>query len=245
MLMRKIGILRAIYRYPVKSMAGELLISAALGWHGIDGDRRFALVRKAGSGGYPWLIASKLPALVTYKAYYHSSGGSSSKDVTVTTPSGTSLTLDRPELHAEITEQFGSPVEPVRLENGIFDDAPISLITTATIAAMEHDTGRNLDVRRFRPNLLIGQDEGEQWGEDSWKGKSIIIGNAPDAPALLVTTDDLRCTMVNIDPETAATDPLILKTIVTTRNNCAGVYGTILRCGTIRTGDSVYIEERP
>jgi hypothetical protein len=53
----EIGQIKAIFRYPVKSMAGEQLDSANLGWHGLDGDRRFAFRRIADEGGFPWLTA--------------------------------------------------------------------------------------------------------------------------------------------------------------------------------------------
>ena len=63
----EIGRIQAIYRYPVKSMAGEALEHSQLGWYGLDGDRRFAFRRIAKQDGFPWLTASKLPALLLYK----------------------------------------------------------------------------------------------------------------------------------------------------------------------------------
>ena len=56
-----VGQVEAIFRYPVKSMAGERLEAATLGWHGVDGDRRLALRRIDDRSGFPWLTASKLP----------------------------------------------------------------------------------------------------------------------------------------------------------------------------------------
>ena len=40
---QEIGVIRSLYRYPVKSMAGVSLLTATLGWHGFAGDRHFAL----------------------------------------------------------------------------------------------------------------------------------------------------------------------------------------------------------
>ncbi|HEX6852230.1 MAG TPA: MOSC domain-containing protein [Candidatus Polarisedimenticolaceae bacterium] len=59
----KIGEVEALFRYPVKSMGGEPLELADLGWHGLDGDRRLALRRLDDRSGFPWLTASKLPEL--------------------------------------------------------------------------------------------------------------------------------------------------------------------------------------
>jgi uncharacterized protein YcbX len=54
----EIGRIEAIFRYPVKSMRGEPLDSATLGWHGLDGDRRLAFRRLDERGGFPWLSAT-------------------------------------------------------------------------------------------------------------------------------------------------------------------------------------------
>ena len=66
-----IGHIEAIFRCPIKSMAAERLEAAQLGWHGIDGDRRFALRRLEDHGGKPWLTASKLPELLRYTPICH------------------------------------------------------------------------------------------------------------------------------------------------------------------------------
>src|SRR5258708_15239827 len=62
----RIGEVEAIFRYPVKSMGGERLEVANLGWHGLDGDRRLAFRRMDDRGGFPWLSASKLPDLLLF-----------------------------------------------------------------------------------------------------------------------------------------------------------------------------------
>ena len=62
----EIGHVEAIFRYPVKSTGGERLEVANLGWHGLDGDRRLAFRRMDDNSGFPWLSASKLPALLLF-----------------------------------------------------------------------------------------------------------------------------------------------------------------------------------
>ncbi|HME31523.1 MAG TPA: MOSC N-terminal beta barrel domain-containing protein, partial [Terriglobales bacterium] len=62
----EIGSVEAIFGYPVKSMAGERLEAAELGWYGIEGDRRLAFRRVDDRSGMPWLTASKLPELVLF-----------------------------------------------------------------------------------------------------------------------------------------------------------------------------------
>jgi len=68
--MEILGTVRAIYRYPVKSMAGETQAAADLGWHGLDGDRRFAFRLLGNASGFPWLQASKLPGLLRYRPFF-------------------------------------------------------------------------------------------------------------------------------------------------------------------------------
>ena len=62
----EIGHVEAIFRYPVKSMGGERLEVAELGWHGLDGDRRLAIRRMDDRSGFPWLTAGKLPDLLLF-----------------------------------------------------------------------------------------------------------------------------------------------------------------------------------
>ena len=62
----EIGQVETIFRYPVKSMAGERLEDANLGWYGLDGDRRLAFRRMDDRSGMPWLTASKLPDLLLF-----------------------------------------------------------------------------------------------------------------------------------------------------------------------------------
>ena len=68
-MIREIGTVIGIYRYPVKSMAGQQLNTAQLGWHGLEGDRHFAFRRVGVETGFPWLTAGKLPKLIHYAPF--------------------------------------------------------------------------------------------------------------------------------------------------------------------------------
>src|SRR5580765_839470 len=94
----KIGRISAIFRYPVKSMAGELLDAARLGWHGIEGDRRFAFRRLNDKSGFPWLSASKLPQLLLYKPFGLDSNTGELLPTHVRTPDGKEYELQSDEL---------------------------------------------------------------------------------------------------------------------------------------------------
>ena len=129
----KVGEVEALFRYPVKSMSGEPLEAADLGWHGLDGDRRLAFRRADDRGGFPWLTASKLPELILYAPRGGSPAVSGNLPTHVRTPEGEELALFGQELAAEVGRRHGSPVEMMHLNRGIFDEASISVITSATV----------------------------------------------------------------------------------------------------------------
>src|SRR5271156_6764820 len=94
----EIGHVEAIFRYPVKSMRGERLEAAQLGWHGLDGDRRLGFRRMNDRGGFPWLSASHLPALVLFAPLGREDGTQSDLPTHVCTPDGQELPVFGEEL---------------------------------------------------------------------------------------------------------------------------------------------------
>ena len=68
-----------------------------------------------------------------------------------------------------------------------------------------------------------------------------MFGNRELRPAVSVTVRDVRCLMINLDPDTGTQDARVLKTVVRLNKNNAGVYGTVVQTGTIRVGDPVRI----
>ena len=211
-----------------------------LGWHGLDGDRRFAFRRIGDDGDFPWLSAGRLPERVLYQPVGFDNNGVESLPTHVRTPSGASLELRSAELDAEISERFGSPVELMHLKHGIFDEAAISVISLATIAGIGREAGvEDLDRRRFRANIVLETERREPFLEDEWVGGTLMFGDGDQPPAVSVTMRDLRCVMVNLDPDTAAKESRVMKTVVRLNQNNAGVYATVLRTGMIHVGGRV------
>jgi uncharacterized protein YcbX len=237
-----VGHVREITRYPIKSMAGVPADSALLGWHGLDGDRRFAFRRLNDSGGFPWLSASRLPELLLYHPVGLDDSSGETLPTHVRTPDGSQLELRSIELNAEISRRFGSDVELMNLKHGIFDEAAISVISLTTIAGIGREAGLDLDPpdhRRFRANITVETESNEPFLEDEWIGGTLVFGDLSGGPTVSVTLRDLRCVMVNLDPDTAATDARVMKTVVRLNQNNAGVYATVVRTGKIRVGDRV------
>jgi MOSC domain-containing protein YiiM len=70
--------------------------------------------------------------------------------------------------------------------------------------------------------------------------KVLVFGDADSGgPAVSVTQRDLRCMMLNLDPDTAAQDGRVMRTVVRLNANYAGVYAAVVRSGTVRVGDRV------
>ena len=239
----ELGRISAIFRYPVKSMAGELLDVARLSWHGIEGDRRLAFRRLTDKSGFPWLTASKLPQLLLYKPV-RLDGNPNNKNgellpTHVRTPDGKEYELRSDELRKEISSRYGSDVELMNLNHGIFDEACISVISLCTVHCVERESGRDVDFRRFRPNVVIETDSAEPFEEDRWVGRTLMFGEGNSGAALRVTMRDERCVMVNFDPDTAEGDSEVMKTVVRMNENCAGGYGTVVSAGELRVGQVV------
>src|SRR5262245_1248047 len=223
-------------------MAGIATESAILGWHGLDGDRRFAFRRVGDNSGFPWLSASRLPELILYHPVGLEESTGEPLPNHVRTPGGSTMEQRRRELTDAVAACFGTVLELVKLRHGMFDEATISLICPATIAGIGREAGRELDRRRFRTNIVVETEGGEPFLEDDWVGGMLAFGDGDPLPAVSVTMRDTRCVMINFDPETAERDARVMKTVVRLNGNTAGVYATVVRSGRIRVGDRVTLQ---
>jgi uncharacterized protein YcbX len=237
----EIGQVEAIFRYPVKSMGGERLDAAQLGWHGLDGDRRLAFRRMDDRSGFPWLTASKLPDLLLFAPQRREDGAQGDLPTHIRTPDGEQMPVFGEDLAREVGRRYGAPVQMMQLKHGIFDDASISVIASDTVREIERLAGRSLDVRRFRPNVVVRLLRSVPFQEDEWLGGVLLFGEGDDAPAISVTMRDLRCSMVNLDPASASSAPEVMKAIVGANQNNAGIYGTVTRIGRLAVGQTIFL----
>jgi MOSC domain-containing protein len=237
----EIGHVEAIFRYPVKSMRGEPLEVANVGWHGLDGDRRLAFRRIDDRSGFPWLIASKLPELLLFAPHRREDGAQGDLPTHVRTPDGEEMPVFGEDLATEVGRRYGAPVQMMQLNNGIFDDASISVIASDTVREIGRLAGRSADVRRFRPNVLVRLLRPVPFQENEWVGGVLSFGEGDDAPAITVTARDVRCSMVNLDPDSARRAPEVLKAVVRANENNAGIYGAVTRIGRLAVGQTVFV----
>jgi uncharacterized protein YcbX len=222
-------------------MRGEPLAAATLGWHGLDGDRRLAFRRLDGRGDFPWLTASKLPELILFTPQRPGDGAGDSLPTHVRTPEGEEIPVFEQALAADIGRRCGLRVEMMQLKHGIFDDASISVITSDTVREISRLAGTCADVRRFRANIVVRSSGRVPFEEDDWLGGVLTFGHANDAAAITVTTRDVRCAMVNLDPDGGRSSPELLKAVVSANQNNAGVYATVTRVGQLAVGQTIFL----
>jgi uncharacterized protein len=238
---KEVAVVTAVTRYPVKSMAGEELQNARIGWHGIAGDRRFAFLRLHNRSGFPWLTAREVPQLVTYHPGFTNPQDANNSNVVVETPNGARFGVDSTELLQELQAASGEPLHLLRLYGGVFDANDLSIISTQTIASIGGDVDAELDPRRFRSNILIESMDARSFAEDRWVGQLMVFGERPDSARVRLYRKDLRCVVVNVNPTNGVEDCDVLRPIVRQRKNLAGLYAGSERPGTVEVGDVVRI----
>jgi uncharacterized protein len=229
-----VGRVAAVLRYPVKSMAAEPVEHADVSWHGLSGDRRWAFVRPDLQGnGFPWLTLRQRNDLNDYHPCWTGPDPDTS-GLIVRTPAGDRFDVTASALAAEL----GEGVRVMKLDRGAFDTFPLSLITTRTVEGLGELLGTDLDVRRFRPNLVVEAFGGAAFPEDEWVGRNLTIGTT----SMRIDGRDKRCVVVNVDPVTGRRDPTVLRAIAAHRQTRLGVYGSTMRPGHVAVGDSVFLQ---
>jgi len=232
--MTVVGRVAALWRYPVKSMAGEELDGVEVSWHGLAGDRRWAFIRDGQvRSGFPWLTIRERPELAHYRPRFAEPDRPNASATLVRTPGGGELDVADPALAAEL----GPGARVIKQDRGVFDTMPLSLLTTQTLAGLGRLVGTDLAAGRFRPNLLVDACE-RGFPEDTWVGRVLRVGGL----RMRVDQRDKRCVMVTIDPVTLRRDPAILRAIARERDSRLGVYGSTVEPGRVAVGDPVELE---
>jgi uncharacterized protein len=238
----EIGHVEVIFRYPVKSMRGERLESANLGWPGLEGDRRLAFRRIDNQSGMPWLTASKLPDLLLFAPQCREDGAQGDIPTHIRTPEGQEMPVFGEDLAREVGRRYGAPVQMTRLRHGIFDEASISVIASDTMREIGRLAGRSLDMRRFRPNVVVRLLRSVPFQEDEWLGGVLSFGEGDDAPAINVTMRDERCSMV-LDPDSASSARQMLSSVRRFPRSLSRWLRTVLSIPSAK-GDNGFMDRR-
>ncbi|MBN2910235.1 MOSC domain-containing protein [Polycladomyces sp. WAk] len=241
--MHPIGEIKEIMRYPVKSFQGESVQRAKVMKYGLYGDRSHAFLDETRPDKF--LTISQCPEMVRYQARFL--GEESLNDyppVEITTPDGKVYFWGDTELQHHIERMAGrkvSPVEfpPTHVPFGAIEEEHVQIVTDASLEKLQELWGKEIDVRRFRPNFLFTLYQKVPFVEDNWLGKMLKIGELE----LMVKRHCERCMIITVDPKDANRDTTLLKTVVKERNNCFGVYATVIKPGEIEVGQQVLLIE--
>ena len=207
-----------LWRYPVKSLRGELLQQAEVLTTGIRGDREIVVVSKSRDR----VITSR-----THHRLLGLQGGISPETHAATI---NEIPWDNPAAQAMIEEAVGEAVQLVHVTSTErFDVLPLLVATDGAITAF------GVDRRRFRPNILIGGVEGLM--ERQWEGKQIRIGEVEIHAAQLRA----RCVMTTYDPDSLQQDRNVLFRIVKELDGTMALDCSVITPGTIRVGDAVTV----
>ena len=134
-----------LWRYPVKSMAGESLGETAVGWHGMAGDRRWAFVRgDTPRSGFPWLTIREQPRMLHYRPALRDRSRPDHSEVWVRTPQGEELEVVDPALAGELAPG----ARAIKLDRGAFDVSVVSLLSHQSVSAIAGRLGSELDPQR-------------------------------------------------------------------------------------------------
>lgn len=259
--MRVVGKIESLWRYPVKSMRGEELQEAFVGFPGVYGDRLHAFRSSGAPKGFPYLTGRELAGMLLYRPRYRhpertmkpgnlaeaealGSGltpvyaGLCDFMVDVETPAGERLAIDDPRLISMLREGLHDKHELtlLRSDRSMTDCRPISIIAMQTARRLSQEFGIDLDKRRFRANLYIDLESGNAFGEDEFVGRTLRIG---PKTAIAVVNRDTRCKMITLDPDTAQPSPEIMRRLARDHESKAGIYGAVVAEGTIRPGDEI------
>jgi uncharacterized protein len=208
----------SLWRYPVKSLAGQSLTDAQLTSLGIPGDR---IVQVLGPEG-----------VRTSRRHYRLLGlrGTLGDDGR---PLIDGLPWDHPDALARVRAAAGADAWLAHDEGPRrFDVLPLLVATDGAVNAF----GR--DVRRLRPNILIGGVAG--LAEFDWEGSELHIGDA----VIGIDSRRGRCPMTTVDPDTLERDPEVLRDIGRRFGGRLALNAEVLVPGHVRIGDEVRLVTR-
>lgn len=225
---------RELWRYPVASAGGERVEAVDVGRGRIKGDREFLLVDLlSGEVAAPEKLPRWRPALQLSASW--------DKGGMIAGPSW-SLSFSDPKLDDVLSDHFGfrcglrrelteleTPRGPVCV-HARYEVSLLHIVSATAIAELAaHLPGSRLDVRRFRPNIVVDADI----RDDAAAGRRFEAGLVKG----VVTEATKRCGMTMIAQTGLPEDPEILRAILRKRNRCLGVYATVLEGVSISVGD--------
>jgi uncharacterized protein YcbX len=226
------GILAELWRWPVKSMAGEALEAARLDARGIGGDRAHVVVHQH-KGSVQALTAREAPRLLAWRGSYPLAAdlGLRPDDppfATVTAPEGRVFAWGDPRLQHALADDLGRDV-------ALHREPDVTL--EATRAALAAELAEPIDLRRFRTNLHLVTDA-EPWAELGWEGGRVRF---PSGVELELLHPCERCAIPTRHPDTQAKWPRLLRHLAAEHGTRFGINARVIVPGRVQCGAAVEI----
>jgi uncharacterized protein len=256
-----IGKVDSLWRYPVKSMRGQELDEAFIGFSGVYGDRLFAFKSDASPKGFPYLTGREQQEMLRYHPRFRdpekatqpanlaeakaiapgltaAPADPADLGVDVETPWGESLAIDDSALIRMLGDSIDAAhtLTLLHSDHAMTDCRPVSLFSIQTAQQLGQELGVAADKRRFRANIYLDFNSRAGFGEDALVGRSLRIGSKA---VISILERDPRCKMITLDPDTGESNPQFLQKVAEAHSGMAGVYGAVLVEGTLRKGDAV------
>ena len=261
--MVNLGTVESLWRYPVKSMSGEEMTQAFMGFSGFYGDRCYAFKNSSARKGFPYLNANIQQHMLRYRPQFRyperamrppnlieamsiepgvtpANGNAEDMILDVVTPSGVVVAVDDPALIKMLGEGLRGEnhLTLVRSDRALTDCRPVSLISVQTVRQVEEESGIPIDKRRFRANVYLNLASEDGFAEDTLVGRKLRIGSSAE---IAVLERDPRCKMMSLDPDTGEHKPEVLREVAKAHTNFAGVYCAVLVEGTLTKGDLIHL----
>jgi uncharacterized protein len=269
-MMHRVGSIGELWRFPVKSMQGERVPSVSLGPLGIEGDCRWAL-RDVTNGK---IISAKVPKLGTPLLSCSASIDASGATTVVIGATGYRVPDEVEAIDAALSALLGRAVHleaattndevyesewpelpdmalsgitlDLSLRRGTFADlSALHVITSASLAHVGSlAEGSKIDVRRFRPSMVVTVDEGSGFVENDWVDRRARIGDA----VVAFGAASPRCIMTTVAQPGLPRDVRVLQTIAAYNKRdfggfgnfaCLGIYAEVVEPGVVHVGDAV------
>jgi uncharacterized protein YcbX len=261
--MQTVGRVESLWRYPVKSMRGERLDEAFVGFSGIYGDRLYAFRSTGAPVGFPYLTGRELEHMLLFQPrfrQFESMRRPPNLDeaealapgvtpvyavepdtaVDVTAPDGKTYHIDDPTLIDRLSDGLRErhALSVVRSDRSMTDCRPVSIFGVWTARQLSDEVGTEIDKRRFRANIYIDFGSRKGFAEDDLVGETLRIGRKA---TMAILERDPRCKMITLDPDTAQQNPDVMRGVARNHDGKAGVYAAVLIEGTIQPGDEVAV----
>lgn len=235
-----------LWRYPVKSMRGQAVASAAADMRGLIGDRLFAVRDEQGKfgSGKDTRRFRRMDGLLDFAALDPGDPADSRDCAPVlVAPDGARWPVPSAEADAAVRAHLRRDDVRVAAEDEVphHDAAPLHLVTTATLdwfaEALEEVPS---DDRRLRPNLVVAVPGGGAFAEDGWAGRRLRVA-APGGLVIEVERPTERCVMTNAAQDDLPYSSRPLKSLAG-RGLLLGVNVRVVRPGRISVGDRLVFD---